>query len=394
MTVDHYHLVTGEYPPQPGGVADYTSLLASGLAAAGVDIHVWASAGPEDGTTVDGITVHRDGGRWSPPDLRRLDAALDAFDAPRKILVQYAPNAWGYKGMNLGFCRWLAGRKARGDEVRVMFHEVRYSLEPWDKPARWLLVAVQYLMARTLVGACKGVYISIPFWEKVLRRVEPSGRRPIAWLPVPSNIGVIDDPAAVAEVRRRYAPQGQEIVGSFGTFGGTIGPMLEQTLPRILAQRDGRVVLLLGRGSERFATSFVAAHPELAGRVVASGGLSPSSTSAHLQACDIMIQPYPDGLTSRRGSLMAALAHGRPIVSNEGRYSETIWVDERCVALAPGPDPEILAGLVVSLLDQPELRAEIGEAALATYRRYFAIERTVEAVLRDAAPSTAPVAPH
>ncbi|MHC5541825.1 glycosyltransferase [Singulisphaera rosea] len=89
---------------------------------------------------------------------------------------------------------------------------------------------------------------------------------------------------------------------------------------------------------------------------------------------------------------MAALAHGKPVVSNPGRYSETIWADEGCVALAPNPDPGALAGLVGSLIERPEPRAKLGEAALATYRRHFAIERTVETVLRDVAPSAAPMA--
>src|SRR5947209_3461982 len=41
-----WHLVTGEYPPRPGGVGDYSALLAAGLAAAGGEVHVWtASAG-------------------------------------------------------------------------------------------------------------------------------------------------------------------------------------------------------------------------------------------------------------------------------------------------------------------------------------------------------------
>ncbi len=37
-----WQIVTGEYPPQPGGVSDYTRLVARGLAGAGDRVEVWA----------------------------------------------------------------------------------------------------------------------------------------------------------------------------------------------------------------------------------------------------------------------------------------------------------------------------------------------------------------
>ena len=107
-----YHVITGEYPPALGGVADYCRLLASALERAGEVVHVWT--GPAEGDTADesGVTVHRIAGRWSTADLARIGAALDEFSAPRALLVQYVPNAWGYKGLNFGFCRWLNDRRA------------------------------------------------------------------------------------------------------------------------------------------------------------------------------------------------------------------------------------------------------------------------------------------
>jgi glycosyltransferase involved in cell wall biosynthesis len=374
-----WHLITGEYPPSPGGVADYTALLASALAEAGSEVHVWTSHGPDAGPA-EGVSVHRPAGGWSRAGLRRLDDALDAFRPPRRLVVQYTPNVWGYKGLNLGFCRWLARRRARGDDVRVMFHEVWYPWRLRDKPTRWLLALGQRLMARTLMGACSSAYISIPAWEPLLRASERGGRRPITWLPVPSTIAVVDDPSAVAELRRRVAPRGQTIVGSFGTFGGMIGALLAEVLPRLLGSRDDRVGLLLGRGSDRFAARLAADRPELAGRLIAAGGLPPAEVSVHLQACDLLVQPYPDGLSSRRTTLMAGLAHGVATVSNLGALSEPIWARTRCVALAPEARAGALAGAAEPLLACPATRADLGASARRAYQKHFAVERTVAAM--------------
>jgi hypothetical protein len=36
-----WHLITAEYPPQSGGISDYSHLIATGLAAEGETVHVW-----------------------------------------------------------------------------------------------------------------------------------------------------------------------------------------------------------------------------------------------------------------------------------------------------------------------------------------------------------------
>ena len=53
----------------------------------------------------------------------------------------------------------------------------------------------------------------------------------------------------------------------------------------------------------------------LAGRVLVTGHCPPPEVSAHLLAADLGALPFADGATFRRGSLLAALAHGLPVVT-------------------------------------------------------------------------------
>jgi hypothetical protein len=64
------HIITPEYPPQPGGVSDYTAQVATGLAEAGDEVQVWCPGthvwcpGTEDASvTGGGVHVHRNLGR-------------------------------------------------------------------------------------------------------------------------------------------------------------------------------------------------------------------------------------------------------------------------------------------------------------------------------------------
>jgi glycosyltransferase involved in cell wall biosynthesis len=376
-----WHIITGEYPPQPGGVADYSQILAAGLAGAGAEVHVWAP--PAEGTTrnAGGITVHRCAGQWSPVDLARLSEALDAFAPPRHLLVQYAPNAWGYRGMNLGFCRWLVRRRARGDDVRPMIHEPFYPFWLRDKPSRWLLAACHRWMFRTLLAASSHVYVAIPYWKKHLRAYEPKGRRPVTWLPVPSNIPVVINAAEVAELRHRLAPQGERILATFGTFARPIRRTLAEVLVPLLKDHPGRMGLLLGQNGEGFAAELQAAHPELAGRLIAPGRLATAQVSLYLHACDVLVQPYPEGVNTRRGSVMAGLAHGVATVTTLGIGTEPIWSQTGCVVLAAAGEPGAMIQATECLLADPAARARVGAAARETYSRHFDVQRSVEKIL-------------
>ena len=88
-----WHLLTCEYPPDIGGVSAYTGQLARALAAAGDDVHVWCSGDPRLAQV--GVTVHAALGSWSPRDLRRVNAQLDACPGPRRLLVQCVPHGFG-----------------------------------------------------------------------------------------------------------------------------------------------------------------------------------------------------------------------------------------------------------------------------------------------------------
>jgi glycosyltransferase involved in cell wall biosynthesis len=380
-----WHLLTGEYPPVLGGVADYTWLVAADLAASGQEVHVWTTPAEGETPRADGVMVHRVAGRWSPADLASLDRALDGFTPPRRLLVQYTPNAWGYRGINLGFCRWLCRRVAMGDDVWTMIHEGYYHFHFPDRPQRWALSIAHRLMMRDLLKASSHVYCSMPYWQKRLRPYDTRRDRPIVWLPVPSNIPVVDDPAAAAETRRRLAPGGETIIGNFGTFAVDFRRLLHQVLPPLLADRADRVGVLIGRNSADFAEELLRSHPGLAGRLVATGGLDARAASLHLQACDVLAQPYEYGVSTRRGTIMAGLSHGRPIATTFGPATEPIWNESGCVVGVEVADLAALPAAVERLLADPEPRAALAARARAVYDDRFTVGRTVEVLLRDAA---------
>ena len=374
-----WHLVTGEYPPAHGGVGDYTALLTAALAREGCEAHVWTAAPEAD---EDGVRVHDVGG-FGAEGLRRLDAGLAAFPAPRTLLVQYVPHAFGRRGTNLAFCRWALRRARMGDDVRVMFHEPFFPFG-WQRPRRNALAAVNRVMAAMLLRAARRAYVSTPAWERLLRPWAPRRLRRMEWLPIPSTVPRVDDPEAVAVLRARLLGGGvRHVVGHFGTYGALVAPFLEPALLAVLAPPSRSVALLLGERGPEFAAHLEAADPDLRGRLVAPGWMPPERLSIHLQACDVAVQPYPDGASARRTTLMAALANGVPTVTTLGPSTERVWRGGPASLVSVMADGGTLAAEVLTLLDDEPRRARLSAEGREFYDRHFSIARTLDVLLAD-----------
>lgn len=378
-TRGEWHLLTSEYPPIPGGVSDYSLLVARALGGAGDPVHVWCP--PAEGVTpaADGVAVHRILTGMGRGELRALGERLDAHAAPRRLFVQWVPQGFGFHAMNVGFCLWLWGRARKGDQLHLMVHEPYVEFD--GSATQRVVAAIHRVMTSILIRAAHRVWVSIPAWTELWRPYAWGRRVPFGWLPVPSGIEVVEDRAGVAERRARYAGPRERLVGNFGTFGPFVRPLLLAYAVELLA-RDARVrLLLIGRDSPAAAEELVAREPSLRGRVHATGELAPDEVSRHLQACDLVVQPYADGVSSRRTTVMAALAHGVPVVTMAGRFTEReVWTEGAPVALAtPGESPSVV-DLAVRALGDDSLRERLGEAGRALYERRFAVKHTVAAL--------------
>ena len=377
-----WHLVTGEYPPQSGGVSDYCEQVARGLAAAGEEVHVWAPAAPEPPGATDGVHLHRLPRGFRLSGLHDLAEGLDSCPGPRRLLVQYVAGSFGYHAMNLPFCLWLYGR--RRESLWLMFHEYAYPMGWRLKPSHNLLGLVTPAMSAILAARARRIFVSTPAWiERIPALVRT--RRPIDWLPIPSNIPTsIGTPVSSPAIDAVTKDPGAVVVGHFGTYGPYIAALLDEVLPPLFAGKPGRKLLLLGRGGPRYAVGLVARHRGIEGRIAATGALPAPELAAHIRACDLMLQPYDDGATSRRSSLMACLALGKPVVTNLGDSSEPIWRDSGAVSIAARPDAGLIVAAAEELIASSELRPELGRRAAALYRNTFVIERTLETLRRIA----------
>jgi glycosyltransferase involved in cell wall biosynthesis len=238
------------------------------------------------------------------------------------------------------------------------------------------------MMTMVLLWAATRVWVAIPAWEPLLRPWALGRHVRIDWMPVPACVAALR--GAYRPRQKAYVDGAQPLIGHFGSYGGDVSALLVESLPAIMESTTRPSLLLIGARSEVFRRALLERHPAWSARVHATGYVPPADLTQHLEACDVFLQPYPDGVTSRRTSAMACLALGLPIVTTSGHLTEALWETSRAVRLAPVSDPDALASAVVNVIESPDERMRLARSGLRLYNERFTVD-SVAATLRAAA---------
>jgi hypothetical protein len=285
--------------------------------------------------------------------------------------------------MNVGFCLWLWWRaKFKRDRVELMVHEPFLAFGEGSRKQD-VAAAVHRLMIVLVLNAASQIWISIPGWERELRPFALGTKKTFTWLPVPSSIPVIDDPAGVAQIRARFATNGTRLIGHFGAYNDYMTDLMSNLLPSLLSGGNDLSMLLLGNGSAELRDRLIKSYPQFAEKVFATGEIPAAEVSRHISACDAMLQPYQDGVSGRRTSAMSALSHGLPVITNSGKATESCWIENDAVLLLPSDDPTPLADATCQLVQEGESKKA---AASQLYETRFALS-VIVARLRNGAAS-------
>lgn len=358
-------ILTGEYPPKIGGVAEYTASIARELALVGDEVHVWT---PSPCRQEELFSVHALPDFYGPASLWILDRALNRLPKSHRLFVQYVPHSFGFKALNVLFCLWILSRRTRS-HVWLMFHEVASS--------QGIRRFVNPFMARCLVLAAERILITVPAWQNALTK-HTGLKKEATCLPVPSNLPTAIDAQDVARARQSMAPGPESVIfGYFGTCPPDLRESLKPVVIALLERLSHSIVVLIGTGSTDLANQLRDMYPEWKHRIISPGPLVGYEAAVHLSTCDVLLYPFSDGVSGRRTSLIAALALGLPIVTTQGWATEPFWQSSEAVVLVESLQTEALVAAALALATDPNRRQILSARARPLYNSRFSIEHTI-----------------
>jgi glycosyltransferase involved in cell wall biosynthesis len=279
------------------------------------------------------------------------------------VLVQYTALSWSERGFPHRILRVLKILKDGGARVSMVFHDV----EPY--PGTRLIDSVRrfdqiYAMRRALALTDRTVF------------TVPPDR--LSWLPaVPSKAVFIPvgPNLPIPYITSPSFPQDRvPTIGVFSITNGESGARETQIIVKAVqfaAQTIGKLRLsVFGRHAELRESELRAGLGNLPVELSVEGVIEPGQVVKKLSACDVLL--FVRGhISSRRGSAIAGIASGLPIVAYSG--SETaVPITEAGVVLVSPDHPGDLNAALVRVLSDPSYRMDLASRSLAVYKAHFA----------------------
>jgi glycosyltransferase involved in cell wall biosynthesis len=295
------------------------------------------------------------------------------------VAVHYTALGWSRHGVPWRFLRILRTLNRAGIRVAVVFHEPVPPAGPrWRD---WIRARAQQRIMRRSYELAERSIFALPL-DQVSWLMQPAPKA--AFIPIGSNILPAGPAPAAEEISARFSEDSggktHSRVAVFGVTGSGRTSREVQDIAvalRAARQRVGPITLLvMGRGAE-------AARPALNAALTGSGadmeilGVLPAiDVARRLAACDAMLFVRGE-LSPQRGSALAAIACGLPLVGYRGPHT-CFPITEAGLELAPLDDRNALADALCHVLQDDMHRLALRKKSLHAYAQYFSWDRIAE----------------
>lgn len=336
------------------GIEDYCTFLGRALATRGIELKL--------------TRVPWTDGGWVRA-LRQLSRECGAWRG-RCVLMQYTAFMWSRRGFPVGALIVLALLRRGGARAVVVFHE-----PCCQSGARWIDrvrgACQDWVIHRLYQGAAKGIF-TVPLQTITWL---PKGERKGAFIPIGANIPEC--------VNRRPAPLLADKEKTVIVFGVTEPPNAAREVKEIASViREASKALaklrlvVIGRGSVEAEEPLSKALEGCNVDVVVRGVLPAEEIAREFECADALLF-VRGALTSRRGSAMAGIASGTPIIGyRDGSYCGPL--EDAGVEVSPSRDMHSLAHGLVRVLSDPARWTELHERSLEVQRSHLSWNRIAE----------------
>ena len=284
----------------------------------------------------------------------------------RWILLQYTALGWSKRGFPLdaAITIWIA--RHRGAKCAVVFHDAM----SYGGPRRIdrIRQSVQVWVMRKLYTLALHSIMTVPV-EKLTWLPHPATKA--EFIPIAANLsGTLVTLNDANSIRRNNSPKTIAIFGITGT--PQLQPEVEliaQIIRQTAEQLGSIKLLVLGRNAQEAEAPLRAALAGTKVELEVHGIIPADEIERRLSESDALLF-LRGGISSRRGSALAGVACGLPVVAFEGPETGPPITDAG-VVLSPAGDRSTVANNLARVLADDALRSELRKRSLEARDKYF-----------------------
>ena len=345
MSAERVILLLGRRDEPTDGVADYCEKL--------------CEAGIPRGLSFESVQIPWAENGWGPA-LAELRRAAPGW-RDRWVFLQFTTLAWSRRGFPLRAPRVLDVLRECGARPGVVFHD--FSPLPGTGIVGHAREYCHLRVLRRLYASLEVGIFTVPL-DKISWL--PQRTKKTVFIPVGANC-----PGAISAIHDDSSKV--VTVAVYGITGGNRTSIEVADIGAALKRASNRVgpirLVLFGRGSHEAEPAL---RSELVGAEVAIeflGLLPPEEVSQTLAGADVLL--FVRGqISSRRGSAIAGIACGLPIVCYAGPET-ALPISEAGILAVPLGDREALAAALETVLSDGPLRRALAERSRRAQERYF-----------------------
>jgi glycosyltransferase involved in cell wall biosynthesis len=341
-------VISPYYPPHkvPDGLGDYTRRLCQEIVRLGHEVIILVSDGYKTGGHLNqhSIKVIPFTSRWGLIALFKLISLCfrERFDI---INLQYSPPLYST------FFKLLFPLTGILRPTVVTLHTLIGGEQ------------VNKLAAASFILFCTEIISTNEEISYMIRKHWPGGKNPIQ-IPIGTNVLPIKQNPGIPK-----KPDNRLRLTHFGLFYPGKGVETILMAASMLKKEYDHFQLIMLGGEWPGAESYYRSLKKQAHQLGLDqythwmGYLPAEEISAQLSQTDILLIPYDQGISIRRSSYMAGLAHGLPIISTYSKITSAYVKDGENIVLVPPKNPTALKEKIMELIQNPRLRKQLGEQA-------------------------------
>jgi hypothetical protein len=296
---------------------------------------------------------------------------------PKKILVQYVPQMYGRAGINfLLSSTILLIRLFTKTKIELMAHELYYPYQSNLKTG--FIFSIHIFNLFILSIASHTIYTTTENFVKILKRF-PFNKNKIFQLEVGSNI-------PKHEVIGPVEFNSINIV-IFGSLHPTRNPeMIYSVLAEyFMMNHQSKIrIHVIGCLKSEILSIFhhkdIQINKNLMEKFIFHGKLNEYEVGRVFNSCQYSLNYFLDGISSRRGSAIAALNFGLTLISNHNERSDSHFLNQPTVLLLGSTLSEFSKNLISTLqkIENNEIIHPSKKEAGDFYNKFFSWENIIE----------------